>query len=424
MDKLQIESNIMAIQRFAALIQANRSELIELTTEANWIPSRTNAEQIQRGIATLEHFHLNSEQLADRQSLGGIALFSSYNDPLYATLGMSLGAALLVNGCSLPIVLKFPQMLEKLSLALQRIIVGSGQFPNIAFSRLNGADFMEHYFADSTCGVIQVYGGNWVNRYVEHPARYGTALRFEGPGNNPAIVHVTANLEEAIENIATMGFVMAGQACVVPRRILVDDRVPAKKFKDLLYQKVESIVVSDDPHGDAHVGPIKNPAVIARLKAQHEEAIRRGATAFNWSSREVRVKDDHGVLFTPTIFTDVDHSMQIVAEESFGPAVTLMRAKSDRLIELANATAYKLAASVFGDPACITSYVDQLRQSHGMVMVNQTAKDIVSLQEGYIGPWGGYGISAFYIGPDQNWSIQRGAMSMVGNFSREIRNNS
>jgi len=417
MNAVELEENILVLKHFAQLIEQHKERLALAATDDNWIPWRANRDQLQRGIATLHQYHRNAEQLEGRASLGGVAIFSSYNDPLFGTFGMSLGAALLVNGTRRPIVLKFPSMLGRLSRTFQEIVQGSGDFPNVSISELDGAAFMEHAFQDPSIGVIQVYGGPWVRKYAGHPARHRKALRFEGPGNNPAIVHASAELAAATAKIVNMGYMMDGQACVVPKRVLVDDRIPATAFCDRLHEKVAQLAVGTDPRSDVAVGPIKNELVVKRLTEQYEQAVAKGAVCHNWSQEQVEIDGASGVLIRPAVFHGVDHSMRIVAEETFGPVLTVMFAPEGELAQLANCTDYKLTASIFCDQDEASALIREVSAAHGMAMINQTANEVVTLEEGYIGPWGGHGISSFYIGPDDDWQLQVGAMSLASNFT-------
>lgn len=416
MKEHQLKENIAAIESFRKLMEINKNSLTSAATDDTWITFSANTAQLSRGLATLKYYHKHASSLLDREPLGGIAIFSSYNDPLFGTVGMSLGAALMINGRKRPILLKFPNVLKKLTSLFAKILKESGEFPNIAISSLDGKAFMDYCFQSPDYGVVQVYGGPWVWKYAGHAKQNNTALRFEGPGNNPAIIDASANLEDAVDMILGMSYVMSGQACVAINRLLIDDRINKTKFNSLLEEKLKAIRCSEDISSDVHVGPLKNTAVITRLKEQIDEAKLRGARPFNLTMKEY----NSGLLITPSLFFETDHNMRIVKEETFGPVLSIQYASRDKLVELADSTEYGLTANVFGNLDETKDIVGGLNKTHGMVLVNQTSNEAVSLNEGYIGPWGGYGISSFYLGPDTQWNLTKGPMYLWKNFTREV----
>ena len=416
----ELQENVEAIELFKNLLDNNKEALSKSLTVDTWIPFSANAAQLERGIATLKNYHKNASLLETRMPLGGIAIFSSYNDPYFGTLGMSMVAALLVNGVKRQIVMKFPTALEQTSILLDNIIQGSGDFPNVSISSLEGKEFMDYYFSDENTGVIQVYGGPWVRKYTDHPKKFGKALRFEGPGNNPAIVHASANLEEAADRIIHMAYILSGQACVVTKRVIVDDAIDRNKFDALLENSVSSLKVGENPFEEVYVSSLKNSGVIKRLNEQINEALEGQVKTYNLNRKDAIIEGIKGMFMTPTIFYDPDTSLRIFNEESFAPVMTVNYAKESDLVKIANSTPYRLTASVFGVEKTVQPLIKELKKSHGMVMLNNTSNEMVTCNEGYIGPWGGKGVSSFYIGPDNDWKLTQDEAHLAQNFTKRI----
>jgi acyl-CoA reductase-like NAD-dependent aldehyde dehydrogenase len=138
---------------------------------------------------------------------------------------------------------------------------------------------------------------------------------------------------------------------------------------------------------DVHMGSLTNERELLRVEAHLADALAKGARLLRGGAR----RPDLGPLFfEPTVLLDVDHTMVVMREETFGPVVPIMRvADAEEAVRLANDTPYGLSASIFTrDLAKGEHLARQLRT--GDVAVNRTAAAVIGA---ITLPWGGEKLS-------------------------------
>jgi len=185
-------------------------------------------------------------------------------------------------------------------------------------------------------------GGSDTGRAVMRDAAEGpTPLTLELGGKDAAIVLEDADLERAARGIVFGGFFNAGQTCLSVERVYVDEHV-----YDAFVAKVTSLV-SELRAGEtesADVGRLISEEQLHVLQRHVDEALERGARALTGGSASSTRPD----VWLPTVLVDVDESMAVVTEESFGPLLPIMRVTGEEeAIRRTNATPYGLFASVW-----------------------------------------------------------------------------
>jgi acyl-CoA reductase-like NAD-dependent aldehyde dehydrogenase len=176
-----------------------------------------------------------------------------------------------------------------------------------------------------------------------------TPISLELGGKDPMIVTRDADIDRAVNATAWGGLVNSGQTCISIERVYVEEPV-YDEFVDKLRTKVETLRQGAD--GDtytAEVGAMTSPPQVEIVSEQVEDARASGARVLTGGKRG----DGPGDWYEPTVIADVDHSMKVMREETFGPVIPVMKvAGVEQAIELANDTSYGLGSSVFaGDPA-------------------------------------------------------------------------
>ncbi len=146
----------------------------------------------------------------------------------------------------------------------------------------------------------------------------------------------TATLQGALEN--------AGQVCVSTERVYVLDAV-YDRFVERLIHYAAQLTIGPQAGFDVHVGSMTNEREVLHCEAQIADAIAKGARVVFGGTR----RPDLGPLFfEPTILVDVDHSMDVMRDETFGPLIPVMRVSSaEDAIRLANDSRYGLSSAVF-----------------------------------------------------------------------------
>ncbi len=172
-----------------------------------------------------------------------------------------------------------------------------------------------------------------------------TPVSLELSGKDPMLVLDGADIERAVKAATWGGMMNSGQICMSVERIYVEEPVYDTFVGKLAASVSELRQGPDGPEYSSDVGAMTSPQQIGIVAGQVSEAIEHGARALVGG----RHLDRKGDYYEPTVLVDVNHSMRVMRDETFGPVVGVMKVKdADEAVRLANDTRYGLAASVFG----------------------------------------------------------------------------
>ncbi|MEX0620586.1 MAG: aldehyde dehydrogenase family protein [Solirubrobacterales bacterium] len=172
-----------------------------------------------------------------------------------------------------------------------------------------------------------------------------TPVSLELGGKDPMLVLEGANVARAVRAATWGGMMNSGQICMSVERIYVEEPV----YDEFVAGLTESVAAlrqgPDGPSFGSEVGAMTSPNQTSIVAGQVSEAIEHGARALVGGRRV----DGPGDYYQPTVLVDVDHSMRVMREETFGPVVGVMKVgDADEAVRLANDTRYGLSATVFG----------------------------------------------------------------------------
>jgi len=193
--------------------------------------------------------------------------------------------------------------------------------------------------SDVVCFTGSVATGRLV---AENAARNFIPAFLELGGNDPLIVTASADLERATDVALRATCLATGQACQSLERIYVDRRI----FSPFVERLVEKARRVEPNFPDIHQGTI-GPFIFARqadiVAAQLADARAKGARVLCGGE----IEDHGGKWLRPTVLVDVDHRMQVMTEETFGPVIPVMPYDTiDEAVALANDGLYGLSAGV------------------------------------------------------------------------------
>ena len=194
---------------------------------------------------------------------------------------------------------------------------------------------------------IQFTGSDRTGRKVmARAAETLTPVSLELGGKDPMIVLADADVDRAANAAAWGGMVNSGQLCISVERIYVEEPV-YDEFVAKLTAEVKGLRQgADGRKPEKDVGAMTSPNQTAIVAGQVDDALANGARALTGGKKV----DGPGDYFEPTVLVDVDHSMKVMRDETFGPVVGVMKVRdSEEALRLANDTRYGLAASVFGE---------------------------------------------------------------------------
>jgi acyl-CoA reductase-like NAD-dependent aldehyde dehydrogenase len=217
-------------------------------------------------------------------------------------------------------------------------------------------------------------------KVMAQAAKNLTPVVLELGGKDAAIVCKDADLDRAARGIVWGAFLNAGQTCASVERVYVEQAVK-DRFVAKVVEETRKLRLGDPAMATTDVGPMSMERQ-RRIVIDHvEDARARGAQILVGGE----TSSGPGCFYPPTVLTEVDHSMRIMREETFGPVLPIMSVASlDEAIRLANDSEYGLTASGWTrDPA--TARLLQERLQAGVVTIN----DCVSSFGEPTAPWGG-----------------------------------
>jgi acyl-CoA reductase-like NAD-dependent aldehyde dehydrogenase len=207
-----------------------------------------------------------------------------------------------------------------------------------------------------------------------------TPVVLELGGKDPAIVCKDADLDRAARGIVWGAFLNAGQTCASVERVYVEAEV-LESFLAKVLEETRKLRLGDPAAATTDVGPMALDRQRAIVIDHVEDARARGARILTGGE----APPGRGFFYPPTVLTDVDHTMRIMREETFGPVLPIMSVASvDEAIRLANDSHYGLTASGWTRDPDTAQKLERGLQA-GVVTIN----DCVSSFGEPTAPWGG-----------------------------------
>ena len=246
---------------------------------------------------------------------------------------------------------------------------------------------------------IQFTGSDRTGRRVmARAAETLTPVSLELGGKDPMIVLSDADLDRAANAATWGGMYNSGQVCLSVERIYVEEPV----YDEFVAKLVKEVGVlrqgSDGKTPEKDVGAMTSPNQAAIVEDHVNDALANGASALVGGKRVA----GSGDYFEPTVLVDVDHSMKVMRDETFGPVVGVMKVRdSEEALRLANDSRYGLAGSVFGEKERaekVARRIDAGAVNVNDVIVNYVAMDVPMggwKQSGIGSRHGEYGIKKY-----------------------------
>jgi acyl-CoA reductase-like NAD-dependent aldehyde dehydrogenase len=296
---------------------------------------------------------------------GVVAIISPWNYPFSIPIAQIAPALAAGNA-----VLLKPSELTPNTGALIGELIEQAKFPSGLVRILQGAGDLGAAIIDAGPDKVFFTGSVATGRRIaEACGRKLIPSVLELGGKDAMLVLADANLETASSAAVWGGFTNCGQACLSVERIYVEQAI-AERFIHLCVEKTRKLRVGPASDPDVEIGPMIRLNQLEKVEHQLREAIDRGAQILTGGNRRA---DLGANFFEPTVVTRVDHSMQLMREETFGPVIAIQTVDSaDEAVALANDSPFGLSASVWtGDSHRGREIASRIRA--GSVMVNDVA---------------------------------------------------
>jgi acyl-CoA reductase-like NAD-dependent aldehyde dehydrogenase len=284
----------------------------------------------------------NFERRIEREPHGVVFVIAPWNYP-YMTAINTIAPALMAGNT---VVIKHATQTLLVGERMVRAFVEAG-VPDDVFINL----FLDH---QTTSALIAAGNFNFINftgsveggRSIERAAA-GTfaGLGLELGGKDPGYVMEDADLDAAVDTLMDGATYNSGQCCCGIERIYVHESL-YDAFVEKSVAWVSNYKLGNPLDPETTLGPMANKRFAKVVREQIADAVSKGAKAL--VDPKLFPADDGGAYIMPQVLVNVDHSMAFMKDETFGPAVGIMKVKSDEeALGLMNDSPYGLTASLW-----------------------------------------------------------------------------
>jgi acyl-CoA reductase-like NAD-dependent aldehyde dehydrogenase len=292
------------------------------------------------------HLLRNKKVTVHYQPRGVIGMITPWNFPLILTVGEAVPALAAGNAVMIK-PSEWTPLIAMRGAELLRRVFGEHGLPTDILQVVNGYGETGGALVDDA-DMIAFTGSARTGKIVaERAAKRLVPVSLELGGKDPMIVLRDADVERAANAAVWGAFTNSGQVCISVERVYVEDAV-ADEFTRRVVEKTRALRQGADVGGveaRVDVGAMTFPKQVEIVEDHIDDAKSRGAQILTGGRRNPNLS---GRYFEPTVLSDVDHSMKIMTEETFGPVLPIMRVRDEEeALRLANDSRYGLNASVF-----------------------------------------------------------------------------
>jgi len=390
------ETRAALLHQAAALMRERVEELSRWLTLEQGKPIRDSRKEILMAAEVFDYYaeegkrifgewiptgsqHIRSWVI--RQPIGVAAVIAPWNYPV-ELLAWKIAPALAA-GCT--VVAKPASAAPIAASEMIRALHDAGLPPGtinlvLGPGRTVGAELVENPISRKIAFTGETETGRWI---MEKAAHHIKRVSLELGGQSPMIVCRDADLEKAVAAAVRRAFSNMGQICISVNRIYVAEEI-AEVFIKKFVERTRSLRIGNGLDPDVELGPMFSEEVRQKTRDHIADAVSKGARVLYGGHEPDGEEFARGYFFLPTVLVDVDHSMRVMREETFGPVAPIMRFRTiDEAIALANDSPYGLAAYVFTRDLTTAFHVAERLEAGG---VGVNINDVTELQA----PFGGW----------------------------------
>jgi acyl-CoA reductase-like NAD-dependent aldehyde dehydrogenase len=340
-------------------------------------------------VKTSSPFLLGRKTLVRYEAVGVAAIIGPWNYPLANNIGDVFPALIAGNT-----VLLKPSSVTPLSSLLMEEGMRACGIPEDVFQVVVGRGAIGEELIDHADTVMFTGSTETGRTVMARAAKTLTPVALELGGKDPMIVCADADIERAANAAVFWSMQNAGQTCISVERCYVEEPIH-DRFVELVGERARALRQGvPGEFGSVDVGSFINPPQIEIVEEHVNDAVKKGARVVAGGHR----RDGEGTYYEPTVLANVDHTMECMTEETFGPTLPIMKVRdSDEAIRLANDSPYGLQASVFTKDIAKGEAIARKLQA-GAVVVN----DCVANYSAFEAPMGGWKSSGMGVrhGPE------------------------
>ena len=388
-----LRERLAAIERFRAAIVAELDTLAATLTQEVGKPISQSRNELNGLLPRIDFFLAQTEKAIADQTvfddngmrerighvpLGVVANISAWNYPYFVGCNVIVPALLAGNA----VLYKPSEFAALTGLHIARLLHAAG-VPQDAMQTVIGAGDVGSALLQQRIDGLFFTGSHATGvKIASALASKLVKLQLELGGKDPTYVRADADAKVAAESLADGAMYNTGQSCCSVERIYVHESLH-DAFIERFVATVKGFKVGDPMAADTYIGAITRAPQLAVLDAQVADAKAKGATLRTGGER----LPGPGNWYTPTVFTHVNHTMELMREESFGPIIGIQKVRNDdEAVRLMNDTRYGLTAGVY------TNDEAKARELLGRVNAGSVYWNCCDRVSPRL-PWSGYGDS-------------------------------
>ena len=355
--KREVSERVEILERFGNLLVEKHEELAKILTQEMGKPLQQSKTEIKATKVRVDFFTEHCEKLIAEElafedpkhrlqegithdPLGVIANISAWNYPYFVGSNVFVPALLTGNA-----VLYKPSELATLTgLEIESLLKEAG-LPEHLFQTLIGAgDVGADLLKQPINGVYFTGSHGTGSKIASTVASKMIRVQLELGGKDPIYICEDVDYQVAAEGVAEGAFYNNGQSCCAVERIYVHESI-FEDFVEEFCDLVKSYTVGDPSEESTLIGPLTRSEQLDVLETQVQDALDKGAKMVLGTGKRL---DRTGYYFDPTVLVDVNHTMTLMREESFGPIIGIQSVKDDaEATELMADTEFGLTAGVY-----------------------------------------------------------------------------
>ena len=350
-----LRTRITTVEKFATLLRDNIGHLSEVLTSEVGKPLQQSRNEVNGACSRIEWLTSNAEKyLSDEvmttdtnltetisyEPLGVICNISAWNYPYLVGVNVFIPALLGGNA----VMYKPSEFATLTGLEIEKLLKQAGIPDDVFHVAVGGKEAGEILLNMDFDGYFFT-GSYKTGKYVyERCASKMVPCQCELGGKDPLYVaDDVADIAAVAAGTADGAFYNNGQSCCAVERIYVHEKI-YDNYIDCFVAEVKSWKIGAPTEEGVYIGPVTRKNQLAILKTQVDDAISKGAKLLT-GGKPVNTK---GFYFEPTILLDVNHTMQVMKDESFGPIIGIMKVTGDEeATRLMQDTEYGLTAAVY-----------------------------------------------------------------------------
>ena len=373
-------AHIISVDNGKTQTDAMATEVLPVVMSVDYYCKNSKRFLDDKKISSSNIFFINKRSKIIRCPWGVIGIISPWNYPFSIPFLEVIPALLAGNAVLLKTASETQLVGRAIEDSIAAAVLPRGLFQHINMpGRLIGDALLE-------TGIDKLFftgSENIGKKLAAKAAETLTPVSLELGGKDPMIICADADLQRAVGGILWAGFQNCGQSCGGIERIYVHHSV-YDDFLTLLKPAIESLRLNIGTDPDSDYGAMTTSGQIAVIENQINTAVKSGAIIYAQSNLPM---DKNLKNFIPAmVLTNVNHDMEIMREETFGPLVGVMKYQTiDEAIRLANDSRYGLTASVWSSDRKKAEQIGRQLQA-GVITINDHLMSHGMPET----PWGGF----------------------------------